>query len=884
MLLLAAVGQQAFARGGGGCVQKGTPIATPAGPRTVESLKPGDALWSVVHGELTLAHVQQAFEVQPSQYIEITAGHTLLRVTPEHPIAVGPGEFTIASRLRAGQRILIGDGISGISTALIDRVQTFVATEPAYNLLVTPGGTYIAGGIVVHNKGCFLPDTPITLAGGGQIAISKIQPGQRVLAFESDGRIVETTVRQIITHDVEEHWLITAGAVTLRVTAEHPFYVGDGRFRTLESLKLGDAVYVYDGHALVPQPITQMQRIPGPVRVYNLQTDDPHTFLAHGVAVHNKGGGGGCFPGETLIDMADGSRKPIHDIQPGDHVAAFDEQGQRANAMVQHVYMLKAPAIIELLINGSTVRATAEHPFYVGGNEFRAIGALRVGDRVFTVVDAALHEQRVESIHRIAIPMTVFNLETDGPHTFVAGGFAVHNKGGGGFGGGGHSFGGGGFGGGWNFSGSGGTRGVPLTPEEQQTVQKTFMVLGGVVAVFVIVNIAKAMRRDEDLDYNFTRDQIEKKSTKTAKLIAFLNKQDPLMDPSVIEKRVRALFVEFQKCWTARNVMPLKDDFMPDLLAQHAAQVLGMINTGEINIVEMLQVIAIDIVNVRYMHKSDEREFTALITARARDYYVSDCTRRFLRGGMSVAKFQEFWTFQQQGGRWLLREIEQSRESDALKDENFVEMLTDEQLKAVYGGGKPGDGPAGPWLTRIVETKANRTERALNFLSQTDRLWNRQLMLERSREVFLRVCLARQSGESDRVPVDDLYPDVAEHLRAQIESMRRGGTSIEMRNLCVRKAELILFRNRTGKDDDEFVARISAHAQQIVRRAQSVFRMDDDVKLFVEYWTFGKSDGKWKLKEVLPPARGESLVSQENIDEESSEAQLQWYYSKNRAN
>ncbi|MCK7481444.1 MAG: hypothetical protein M0C28_32895 [Candidatus Moduliflexus flocculans] len=39
--------------------------------------------------------------------------------------------------------------------------------QPAYNLLVMPGGTFIPAEIVVHNKGCFLPGEPDP-AGGRQ--------------------------------------------------------------------------------------------------------------------------------------------------------------------------------------------------------------------------------------------------------------------------------------------------------------------------------------------------------------------------------------------------------------------------------------------------------------------------------------------------------------------------------------------------------------------------------------------------------------------------------------------------------------------------------------------------------------------------------------------
>jgi len=49
------------------------------------------------------------------------------------------------------------------------------------------------------------------------------------------------------------------------------------------------------------------------------------------------------------------------------------------------------------------------------------------------------------------------------------------------------------------------------------------------------------------------------------------------------------------------------------------------------------------------------------------------------------------------------------------------------------------------------------------------------------------------------------------------------------------------------------------------------------------YWTFGRREGLWKLKDVLPPADGEAAMTAENVDEESSPEQLQWYYQKTRA-
>jgi len=89
--------------------------------------------------------------------------------------------------------------------------------------------------------------------------------------------------------------------MVLAVTPEHPFYVGNGTFKTLEALRPGNSIRAYDGTGLTPQRIESIESVRVPTRVYNLMTDSPHTFFANGIAVHNKGGGGGCFAAGTPV-------------------------------------------------------------------------------------------------------------------------------------------------------------------------------------------------------------------------------------------------------------------------------------------------------------------------------------------------------------------------------------------------------------------------------------------------------------------------------------------------------------------------------------------------------------------------------------------------------
>src|SRR6266404_6190821 len=156
-----------WGRGGGGCFEEGTPILTAHGEVPIEQLRVGDA---VIGGR-----VEVIICVEPEEYLELGNG---VRVTAEHPFQIAPGVFRMADRAFPTAR----------------RVS---AQHPAYNLLVSPSGTYIAGGFVVHNKGCFLPDTPILRADGTEVPIHEIRTGDKLLAFTPDGQVVRTRVRNI---------------------------------------------------------------------------------------------------------------------------------------------------------------------------------------------------------------------------------------------------------------------------------------------------------------------------------------------------------------------------------------------------------------------------------------------------------------------------------------------------------------------------------------------------------------------------------------------------------------------------------------------------------------------------------------------------------------
>jgi len=117
---------------------------------------------------------------------------------------------------------------------------------------------------------------------------------------------------------------------------------------------------------------------------------------------------------------------------------------------------------------------------------------------------------------------------------------------------------------------------------------------------------------------------IESRPPQCFHLLAFISQQDSTLSPEAVRNLVESMFLKLQECWQARDYTPMKPLLMPALFTQHQGQLMGMVRNHEINRLEDLKVERIDLVHVRYTEKKDQREFTALITASARDVYVDD--------------------------------------------------------------------------------------------------------------------------------------------------------------------------------------------------------------------------------------------------------------------
>ena len=134
--------------------------------------------------------------------------------------------------------------------------------------------------------GCFLPGTIVNGSGGGK-KIEDVRVGDRVDSF-ADNALTESAVSQIYKVTRDYYYSLAAGDYQVKVTAEHPFFVGNNKFKEVKDLKAGDDVYVIENGSLKKKTVTSNTRINEPTDAYNLSVDNTNTFFANDFAVHNK--------------------------------------------------------------------------------------------------------------------------------------------------------------------------------------------------------------------------------------------------------------------------------------------------------------------------------------------------------------------------------------------------------------------------------------------------------------------------------------------------------------------------------------------------------------------------------------------------------------------
>jgi predicted lipid-binding transport protein (Tim44 family) len=603
------------------------------------------------------------------------------------------------------------------------------------------------------------------------------------------------------------------------------------------------------------------------------------------------GGGGGCFPAGTPVLTLTGEI-PIEKVRPGIKVLAFANDNLLQCEVVN--FIEKKDRLIRIKTGKGTLTATSEHPLLTPFG-FTEVRDLRKGDEVGVFENGRRVWTRIKSIKTGGVAQ-VYNLEVGLPHTFIAGGFIVHNKGGS-------------FGGGYSRSYSSGYSSGYHGRRRSNTFFDKIMLLIGAL----IVGIKGYARFSGQSGGGGTSSpggggsggrvdpaRLSPRSARTREILASLARRDKDFSPDELQQWVRDIFLKVQLAWQARDYSTLRGVMMPYMHASHSGKVEAMKARGETNMIEDLQVLGLDFVHVRCPAEKEGRAFSVLITASARDYTINDRYGSQARPP-EPSVFQEFWTFNQLNGSWALARIDQVGDLDYFNAPNLPdspEAAAAVPRKEARPAGDAAYQPPG-FHERPAPAEDNTFEQGADLLRSLapaaalaaaapqppvsppepagDR-WNRQKMEIAATLAFESVYEAWGSNDSTLLNRDFVSGEALEKLKQVMRDRKTEGLSFEFKNLFTRRAEVVLTSpaERSRLHLDEFTARITATAVRAILRNGKVLRRDESPEPFTEYWVFGRQADCWKLRDILP--RMEQAAEDHAQDGAPSPVQIEWYW------
>ena len=218
--------------------------------------------------------------------------------------ATGAAQGAVSHRLKtgswkgAGQAALEGMGDGALTGAITGAIQ---------------GGM---SGYANHLRygSCFVAGTTVATA-TGLVAIEKIKAGDLVWAWDEEtGDVALKPVVETYINETTELTHIFVGGEEIVATPTHPFYCPVKGWTDAAHLRAGDILVLVNGEYVVVEKV-QHELLESPVKVYNFQVADYHTYYVgtDGVLVHNRCGNDfKKYTPEKIADYLDTSVNDFH--------------------------------------------------------------------------------------------------------------------------------------------------------------------------------------------------------------------------------------------------------------------------------------------------------------------------------------------------------------------------------------------------------------------------------------------------------------------------------------------------------------------------------------------------------------------------------------------
>lgn len=138
-----------------------------------------------------------------------------------------------------------------------------------------------------------------------------------------------------------------------------------------------------------------------------------------------------CLVGDTLVHMADGTKKPIKEVEVGEKVLAFDYNRVVERKVIDSYKIMGNREVYSLrLKSGQEIICTLNHRFLdLGTKMFKELARFEAGDKIGYIDDKGKTRfSRINSILFMGDSET-YDIEVEGAENFIANNILVHNSG-----------------------------------------------------------------------------------------------------------------------------------------------------------------------------------------------------------------------------------------------------------------------------------------------------------------------------------------------------------------------------------------------------------------------------------------------------------------------
>ena len=217
---------------------------------------------------------------------------------------------------------------------------------------------------------CFVAGTLVATETGYK-AIEEIEVGDTVLAENPEtGEVAYKTVLETYQNETTELVHVYVNGETISATPSHPFYVNQFGWTRAADLRAGDVLVLSNGEYVVVEFI-QHEILEEPVKVYNFEVEDFHTYFVGEVSVlvHNM-----CTPKKSNDSVQEINNKFPDDGQVG---RQFDYTIDNGRIHIENGIQ-NADFIIDM---DGNLKLGRGHSYLANGGNVQAAGTIKVNSQ-----------------------------------------------------------------------------------------------------------------------------------------------------------------------------------------------------------------------------------------------------------------------------------------------------------------------------------------------------------------------------------------------------------------------------------------------------------------------------------------------------------------------